>query len=41
MRMTQVILEKVKVLLLKAAYTEDRFLQVFFKQLAVVGHLKL
>lgn len=32
-------LEKVKVLLLKAAYTEDGFLQVFFKELAVVGHL--
>lgn len=35
------ILEKVKALLLKAVYAEDRFLQVFFKQLAVVGHLKL
>lgn len=30
------ILEKVQVLLLKASYTEDRFLQVFFEELAVV-----
>lgn len=32
--MTWEILEKVKVLLLKAAYPEDRFLQVFFKELS-------
>lgn len=32
--MTWEILEKVEVLLLKAAYPEDRCLQVFFKELS-------
>lgn len=34
------MLEKVNLLLLKAVYPADGFLQVFFKEFTVVGHLK-